>query len=91
MKAPPTWLQTFLDRLAADDLSATTRRGYRYDLLQFIAWYAGGRRSAAPSLTPGEPRGPPNAAAPHCAASRCVLAGLIADGANRASRLTVHL
>ena len=39
MKALPTWLQTFLDRLAADDLSATTRRGYRYDLLQFIAWY----------------------------------------------------
>jgi hypothetical protein len=37
MKALPTWLQTFLDRLAADDLSATTRRGYRYDLLQFIA------------------------------------------------------
>jgi len=37
MEAPPTWLQTFLDRLAAEDLSAATRRGYRYDLLQFIA------------------------------------------------------
>ena len=49
MKAPPTWLQTFLDRLAADDLSATTRRGYRYDLLQFIAWYAG-LNNAPPEL-----------------------------------------
>ena len=39
MEASPAWLQTFLDRLAADDLSAATRRGYRYDLLQFIAWY----------------------------------------------------
>jgi integrase/recombinase XerC len=39
--APPAWLQTFLDRLAADDLSAATRRGYRYDLLHFIAWYTG--------------------------------------------------
>lgn len=34
------WLQPFLDRLAADDLSAATRRGYRYDLQQFAAWYA---------------------------------------------------
>ena len=33
MDSPPTWLQTFLDRLAADDLSAATRRGYRYDLV----------------------------------------------------------
>jgi len=41
MKPPPAWLQTFLDRLETDDLSAATRRGYRYDLLQFIAWYAG--------------------------------------------------
>jgi Phage integrase, N-terminal SAM-like domain len=47
--AIPTWLQTFLDRLAADDLSATTRRGYRYDLLQFIAWYAG-LNNAPPEL-----------------------------------------
>ena len=39
MEASPAWLQTFLDRLAADDLSAATCRGYRYDLLQFIAWY----------------------------------------------------
>jgi integrase/recombinase XerC len=39
MGSPPAWLQTFLDRLAADDLSAATRRGYRYDLLHFIAWY----------------------------------------------------
>jgi integrase/recombinase XerC len=39
MEALPAWLQTFLDRLAADDLSAATRRGYRYDLLQFITWY----------------------------------------------------
>jgi integrase/recombinase XerC len=36
----PPWLQSFLDRLAAEDLSAATRRGYRYDLLQFAAWYA---------------------------------------------------
>jgi integrase/recombinase XerC len=37
----PPWLQPFLDRLAAEDLSAFTRRGYRYDLLQFVAWYTG--------------------------------------------------
>ena len=36
----PLWLQPFLDRLAAEDRSAATRRGYRYDLLQFSAWYA---------------------------------------------------
>src|SRR3954471_3302016 len=36
----PPWLQSFLARLAAEDLSAATRRGYRYDLLQFAAWYA---------------------------------------------------
>src|SRR5277367_2938804 len=41
MKPPPTWLQTFLNRLEADDLSEATRRGYRYDLLQFVAWYTG--------------------------------------------------
>ena len=41
MEARPAWLQTFLDRLAANDLSAATRRGYGYDLLQFIAWYTG--------------------------------------------------
>src|SRR3984885_7363350 len=41
MGSPAPWLQTFLDRLAADDLSAATRRGYRYDLLQFISWYTG--------------------------------------------------
>jgi site-specific recombinase XerD len=41
MRPPPAWLQTFLDRLEADDLSAATRRGYRYDLLQFVAWYTG--------------------------------------------------
>ena len=41
MKPPPAWLQAFLDRLEADDLSAATRRGYRYDLLQFVAWYTG--------------------------------------------------
>ena len=35
----PPWLQPFLDRLAAEDRSAATRRGYRYDLLQFSAWY----------------------------------------------------
>src|SRR5689334_17213807 len=35
----PPWLQPFLDRLTAEDLSAVTRRGYRYDLLQFVAWY----------------------------------------------------
>jgi integrase/recombinase XerC len=40
MVDPPPWLQSFLDRLAAEDLSAATRRGYRYDLLQFAAWYA---------------------------------------------------
>lgn len=39
MGSPPNWLQTFLDRLAADCLSAATRRGYRYDLLIFLAWY----------------------------------------------------
>jgi hypothetical protein len=36
MDSPPIWLQTFLDRLAADGLSAATRRGYRYDLLLFL-------------------------------------------------------
>ena len=53
MKPPPTWLQTFLDRLEADDLSEATRRGYRYDLLQFIAWYTGINRLAPrlPRLT----------------------------------------
>jgi len=50
MKAPPAWLPAFLDRLAADDLSAATRRGYRYDLLHFIAWYTG-LNGVAPRLT----------------------------------------
>ena len=50
MDSPPTWLQTFLDRLAADDLSAATRRGYRYDLLHFIAWYTT-LYDTAPELT----------------------------------------
>jgi site-specific recombinase XerD len=49
METPPAWLQTFLDQLAADDLSAATRRGYRYDLLQFIAWYTG-LNNAPPEL-----------------------------------------
>lgn len=40
MTATPPWLQPFLDRLAAEDLAAATRRGYRYDLRQFTAWYA---------------------------------------------------
>ena len=39
MTDSPPWLQPFLDRLAAEDLSAATRRGYRYDLLNFAAWY----------------------------------------------------
>lgn len=39
MTTPPPWLQPFLDRLAAEDLAAATRRGYRYDLLRFAAWY----------------------------------------------------
>ena len=50
MDSPPTWLQTFLDRLAADDLSAATRRGYRYDLQHFIAWYTR-LYDAAPELS----------------------------------------
>jgi len=41
MKSPPSWLQIFLDCLAADDVSTATRRSYRYDLLQFISWYTG--------------------------------------------------
>lgn len=41
MADPPPWLQAFLDHLAAADRSAATRRGYRYDLLQFAAWYTG--------------------------------------------------
>jgi site-specific recombinase XerD len=50
MDTSTPWLQTFLDRLAADDLSAATRRGYRYDLLHFIAWYTS-LYDAAPELT----------------------------------------
>jgi site-specific recombinase XerD len=50
MDSSPPWLQAFLDRLAADDLSAATRRGYRYDLLHFIAWYTS-LYEAAPELT----------------------------------------
>lgn len=49
MDTPPAWLQAFLDRLAADDLSAATRRGYRYDLRQFIDWYTG-LNNAPPEL-----------------------------------------
>ena len=49
MESAPAWLQTFLDRLAADDLAAATRRGYRYDLLQFITWYTALNR-ASPDL-----------------------------------------
>ena len=49
MDTPPAWLQMFLDRLAADDLSAAIRRGYRYDLQQFIAWYTG-LNNAPPEL-----------------------------------------
>jgi integrase/recombinase XerC len=40
MTDTPPWLQPFLDRLAAEDRSAATRRGYRYDLRRFSAWYA---------------------------------------------------
>lgn len=50
MASSPAWLQTFLDRLAADDLSAATRRGYRYDLLHFITRYTG-LYDVAPELT----------------------------------------
>jgi len=49
MADPPPWLQAFLDHLAAADHSAATRRGYRYDLLQFVAWYIG-LHGAAPEL-----------------------------------------
>ena len=41
LPASPPWLPLFLDGLAAEDLSAATRRGYRYDLLQFVVWYSG--------------------------------------------------
>ncbi len=53
MANPPLWLQPFLDRLAAEDRSAATRRGYRYDLLQFNAWYAAlhGSLPVLPRLT----------------------------------------
>ncbi len=53
MANPPLWLQPFLDRLAAEDRSAATRRGYRYDLLQFSAWYAAlhGTLPELPQLT----------------------------------------
>jgi integrase/recombinase XerC len=53
MANPPPWLQPFLDRLAAEDRSAATRRGYRYDLLQFSAWYAAlhGSLPELPQLT----------------------------------------
>lgn len=53
MEAPPAWLQPFLDRLAADDLSVATRRGYRYDLLQFIAWHTGLNGAARRRNSPG--------------------------------------
>lgn len=53
MDGAPAWLQAFLDRLAADDLAAATRRGYRYDLLQFISWHTALNNSAPdlPRLT----------------------------------------
>ena len=50
MQGAPAWLQTFLDGLAAADLAAATRRGYRYDLLQFITWYTD-LHGAPPDLT----------------------------------------
>lgn len=46
----PVWLQPFLDQLAADGLAAATRRGYRYDLLRFIAWLTA-LHGAPPDLT----------------------------------------
>ena len=36
----PDWLSAFLADLARADLAAATRRGYRYDLLHFLAWVA---------------------------------------------------
>ena len=40
----------FFDRLAAEDrLAATRRAGYRYDLLQFSAWY-GALHGSLPEL-----------------------------------------
>ena len=49
LPASPPWLPRFLDCLAAEDLSAATRRGYRYDLLQFVAWFFA-QQGVAPEL-----------------------------------------
>jgi site-specific recombinase XerD len=37
--AEPGWMIPFLDSLARADLAPATRRGYRYDLRHFLAWY----------------------------------------------------
>jgi site-specific recombinase XerD len=37
--ADPGWLTGFLASLARDDLAPATLRGYRYDLLHFLAWH----------------------------------------------------
>ncbi|MBV8571161.1 MAG: hypothetical protein JO319_11150 [Acidobacteriaceae bacterium] len=34
----PAWITEFLASLAREDLSTATLRGYRYDLLHFLAW-----------------------------------------------------
>jgi integrase len=45
----PPWLPLFLDGLGAENLPAATRRGYRYDLLRFVAWYTA-QQGTAPDL-----------------------------------------
>jgi site-specific recombinase XerD len=37
--AEPGWMIAFLASLARDDLAPATLRGYRYDLLHFLAWH----------------------------------------------------
>src|SRR3954471_15696187 len=37
--AEPGWMTAFLASLAHDDLAPATLRGYRYDLLHFLAWH----------------------------------------------------
>src|SRR5271169_1605385 len=37
--AEPGWMTPFLASLAHDDLAPATLRGYRYDLLHFLAWH----------------------------------------------------
>src|SRR3954447_11939120 len=37
--AAPDWMASFLASLAHDDLAPATLRGYRYDLLHFLAWH----------------------------------------------------